>query len=113
MAMIAVVHTPVVLGETAAIYVARRDESTWFVAGPGFTDDDRSRFQPMAFAALVELDPSILVLEQLTVGHFASRAEQSEAWSFGIVPVGPTFLVRYEVRPYDGNPRGDELGGAF
>jgi hypothetical protein len=112
-ARIALVHVPLLERESSAVYVARRDASTLFVAGPGFTDDDSSRFQPVPLDQMLEVDPSLAELADLEVGCCASRSDRSDRWSFGTIPVGSTFLIIYEVRPDGSNPMRDEVGGAF
>jgi hypothetical protein len=109
----AFVHAPVLAGDSPAIYVARRDDGTWLVGGPNFTDDDPSRFEPLPFADLLRIDHSLLAVEDLPVGHCASRSEPSDSWYFGLVPVGEMFLVTYDARPSDSNPERDDLGGAI
>ena len=110
---IALVHIPLIERKAAPVYVARRDPSTLFISGPDFLDDDRSRFRPVPFDDALELDSSLPDLASLAVGHCAYRSDSSEPWSYGTIPVGSTFLVRYEVRPNHSNPERDELGGAF
>lgn len=109
----AFVHAPVLAGGSPAIYVARRDDGTWLVDGANFTDDEPSRFESLPFADLLRIDHSLVAVEDLPVGHCASRSETSEPWHFGLVPVGAMFLVTYDVRPSDSNPKRDDLGGAI
>jgi hypothetical protein len=112
-AQVAVVHAPIIEQKTSAIYVARRDDATWFVGGSNFTDDESSRFHRIPLADLLELDSSISELADLPVGRCAFRSGPSEPWSFATVPIGPTFLIRYDARPDESNPDRDELGGAI
>ena len=112
-ARVVLVHRPVLAREAIAIYVARRDETTWFVGGPNFNDDDSSQFERLPFASLLDLDSSISELENLPVGHCAFRSDHSEPWSYAVVPVGPTFLVSYDVRPDESNEQRDAVGGAI
>jgi hypothetical protein len=110
---IALVHVPVLERQSPAIYVARRDASTLFVAGPDFTDEDPSRFRPVPLGELLEVDPSLAELASLEIGCCASRGDQSEPWRHATIPVGSTFLITYEVRADASNPERDELGGAY
>src|SRR5262245_54130537 len=109
----ALVHDVVTRGEAAAIYAARRDDGTLFVGGPDFTSAEPSQFSPMSFEALLEMDDTFAELGELPIGHCASRDEPDEPWSFGVVPVGALFLVRFEARPSPAHAERDELGGAF
>lgn len=108
----ALVHVPVLEREASAIYVARRDGATLFIGGPKFTDDDASRFRWVPIEAALELDDSLAEVASLAIGRCAWRVDRSEPWATGVFPVGPTFLVKYEARPGESNPR-DDLGGAF
>jgi hypothetical protein len=97
----------------AAIYVAHREDGTWLVGAPEFTDADPSELLRVSFEELLKVDASLSDMGDLAVGHFAMRRDQSEPWSFGVVPVGPIFLVRYDARPSPSHPERDEWGGAI
>ena len=109
---IALVHVPVLESEAAAIYVARRDSTALFVAGPDFIDADPSCFRHVPFKIALELDDSLRELESLPVGRCAFRSDPSEPWSYREIAVGPTFLLTYEARPGETNPD-LSVGGAF
>lgn len=111
--LVAFVHPPVVTGGMVAIYVARREDGTFLVGGHGFTDHDFTEFPQILFDDLVENDASLSELRDLPIGHCAMRRDRSEAWSLDLVPVGSTFLVRYDVRPSAAHPQRDEFGGAI
>lgn len=109
----ALVHVPVLERKATAIYVARRDAATLFVAGPGFTDDDPSCFRPVPLGGAFALDESLSELAALPVGRCAFRNDPADPWTQGAIPLGTTFLVRYQARPDESHPGREELAGAF
>jgi hypothetical protein len=111
--LVALVHPPVIRGEVSAIYVARRQDGTFLVGGPAFTDESSSEFLEVSFDELLRVDASVSELDELPPGHCATRSDRSESWSHGVVPVGQLFLVRYDARPSQSHPERDELGGAI
>jgi hypothetical protein len=111
--LVALVHPPVIRGEVSAIYVARRQDGSFLVGGPAFTDESSSEFLEVSFDDLMRIDASLSDLRDLPAGHCATRRDESESWSHGVVPVGPLFLVRYDARPSESHPEREECGGAI
>lgn len=109
----ALVHAAIVERGARAIYVARRNVTTFFVGGPDFTDDDPLAFHPMSLADAISLDRSLSELAHLAVGDCAFRSDPSEPWSYGLIPLGVTFLITYDARPAESNPEHDQVAGAF
>lgn len=112
-ARIALVHAPVLDQQACATYVARRDAATLFIGSPDFVDDEPSCFRWVSVAAALELDSTLTEVSSLAVGRCAWRSDRSAPWVAGLIPVGSTFLVTYEVRPAESNPERNDLGGAF
>lgn len=108
----ATVHIPVLKGKERAIYVARRSALEWFVGGPGFTDDDDSRFQRVDLAVVRELLVPQEDALDLRVGGHAFRDGEGRPWQRGRIPSGRTFLVTYEVRPTGPSTGPPGIGGA-
>src|SRR5215471_429096 len=109
----ALVHVPILEGKAKPIYVSRREEVLWFAGAHNFTADDASCFRRVPLAEFLVLDPSLVEMEDLEVGTCAFRTAPTAPWSYGTVPVGQTYLIRFDTRPGEANPDRDSVGGAF
>jgi hypothetical protein len=58
--LVALVHPPVIRGEVSAIYVARRQDGSFLVGGPAFTDESSSEFLEVSFDDLMRIDAGLM-----------------------------------------------------
>jgi hypothetical protein len=109
----ATIHGVLLDQDVRTYYAAHSEDGEWFFGGPGFLDEPDEAFRGESVAHLIARDPTVMQILDLPFGWHAWRDEPTDPWQRYLLPVGPTFVLTYEVRPTEAVPEYGTIGGAY